>query len=229
MVVCVCCGSEAPSTYTHYSNEIICLQLCKCCGRIVDKYFEYDFTIVAIDLLVCKIEAYRHILRNIAFPRLTHFLFLSCILTGFLSWICTENFDDFDGDVINVAVNSELYFYILLKIFLNVIFGTTLLVFSRIVKIRFTVTDIVKLLILSNLCSLIGLLMFPWKDILSAHHSHIFMFAPLLSFFCTLPTTVPSFRALANVSYVFSSIISVFSCAFVFVIESILIKLRFVN
>ncbi|KAL5111557.1 hypothetical protein TcWFU_002346 [Taenia crassiceps] len=50
-------------------------------------------------------------------------IYTRCILSGFLSWICTENFNDFDADAIHAAVNSELYFYILLKIFLTFAFG----------------------------------------------------------------------------------------------------------
>ena len=229
MFVCICCGAEAPNAYIQYSNDIIYFQLCKYCGRVVDKYFEYDFTIIAIDLLVLKIEAYRHILRNIEVPRLIHLLLLSCILTGFLGWICTENFDDFDSDVINVAVNSDLYFYILMKMFLTLVFGVMLLFFSRVIRIKTTIVDISKLLMLSNMCSLIGLLMFPWKDILSAYLCHLYIFAPLLSFFCTLPTTIPSFRALTNASCVLSSTISIFSCASVFVIECFVIKMRFID
>ncbi|EUB64911.1 UDP-glucose:glycoprotein glucosyltransferase [Echinococcus granulosus] len=104
MFVCICCGAQAPNVYTRYSKEIINLQLCGRCGRIVDKYVEYDFTIIAIDLLVYKIEAYRHILRNVDFPRIFHLLLLSCILSGFLGWICTENFDHFDADTIHAAM-----------------------------------------------------------------------------------------------------------------------------
>ncbi|VDM17266.1 unnamed protein product [Hydatigera taeniaeformis] len=230
MFVCVCCGAQAPSVFIQYSEEIINLQLCEHCGRIVDKYVEYDFTIIAIDLLVCKIEAYRHILRNVDFPRIFHLLLLSCILTGFLGWICTETFDDFDTDGIHVAVNSELYFYILLKIFLALDFGFLLRIFSHFSKLSLATPDIIKLLILTNLCSLIGLLMYPWKDILLSYFPCLSnLFAPLLSFFCGLLTTVPSFRALSNASCKLSSIISLVSCGLVLVIELFVIKIRIGN
>ncbi|VDK83481.1 unnamed protein product [Dibothriocephalus latus] len=52
MYVCVCCGDDAPSLYTIYSSEIINCQSCKRCGKIVDKYVEYDIAIIIIDLLV---------------------------------------------------------------------------------------------------------------------------------------------------------------------------------
>lgn len=230
MFVCTCCGAQTPNIYTQYSEEIINFQLCERCGRIVDKYVEYDFTIIAIDLLVYKIEAYRHILKNVDFPRIFHLLLLSCILSGFLGWICTENFNDFDADVIHAAVNSELYFYILLKIFLAFTFGFLLCASSHFSKLGLAMLDIIKLLILTNFCSLIGLLMYPWKDILISYFPHLsILFAPLLSFFCVLLTTVPSFRALTNASCKLSSIISFVSCGSVFMIEHLIIKMRFVS
>lgn len=225
MYVCICCGAEVENIYTQYSKEIINFQLCKNCGRIVDKYVEYDFTIVAIDLLVCKIEAYRHILRNTEFPRLFHLLLLSCILCGFLGWICTEEFDDFDVDIINAAVNSDLYFYILLKISVTILFGFLLYSFGYIVRLNISVIGIVKLLVLTNLCSLIGILMYPWKNILLSHSSFTSAyFSPILAFLCTLATTVPSFKALTNASNTLSLIIPLISCSFVFLTECSVIK-----
>nr|CDS15551.1 protein ARV1 [Echinococcus granulosus] len=230
MFVCICCGAQAPNVYTRYSKEIINLQLCGRCGRIVDKYVEYDFTIIAIDLLVYKIEAYRHILRNVDFPRIFHLLLLSCILSGFLGWICTENFDHFDADTIHAAVNSDLYFYILLKISLTFTFGFLLCVFSHFSELSLTMLDITKLLTLTNLCSLMGLLMYPWKDILLSYFSHLsILFAPLLGFLCVLLTTIPAFMALTNAPCTLSSIISFVSCGLVFIIEYLIIKIRFVS
>ncbi|VDO12596.1 unnamed protein product [Rodentolepis nana] len=227
MYVCICCGAEVEKIYTQYSKEIINFQLCKICGRIVDKYVEYDFTIVAIDLLVCKIEAYRHILRNIEIPRLFHLLLLSCLLCGFLGWICTENFDNFDVNIINATVNSDLYSSILLKTLVTALSGFLLYSFGYIFGLNISVIGIVKLLVLTNLCSLIGLLMYPWKNILLDFLPYTSVyFSPILTFVCTLPTTIPSFRALTNASYTLSLIIPLISCSLVFVIESSVIKDR---
>lgn len=230
MYVCICCGTEAKSIYTKYSKEIIDFQLCKNCGRIIDKYVEYDFTIVAIDLLVFKIEAYRHILRNIEFPRIFHLLLLSCILSGFLGWICTENFADFDAEVLDVAVNSDLYFYILLKSSLTVLLGLLLYLFGLLLKLDISIFGIMKLLSLTNLCSLIGLLMYPWKNnLFSQFPCFSIYFAPILAFFCMLPIAIPSFRALTNTSHTLALIISLTSCGLVFFTECSIIKFRAVS
>lgn len=228
MFTCICCGEASTSLYTQYTKEIINFQLCKHCGKIVDKYVEYDFTIIAIDLLVCKIEAYRHILRNVEFPRMFQLFVLSCILNGILAWICTEDFEDFNVDAVQVAVNSELYFYIILKSTLSVLFGLTLFAFARILRYKIVHFDIVKLLILTNLCSLLGLLMHPWKELISIHFpQYIVFFTPTLAFICTVPTAIPSFKALTNASNFLSALLPVSACGVIFLLETAIIKLRF--
>lgn len=228
MFACVCCGEDSSTLYTQYTKEIIYFQRCENCGKIVDKYVEYDFTIIAIDLLVCKIEAYRHILRNVEFPRIFQLLFLSCILSGFLAWICAEDFEAFDVNTVQVAVNSELHFYIISKGCLGILFGILLYIFAHCFHHRIAPLDIVKLLILTNLCSLLGLLMHPWKDIMSVYFpQYTNFFAPILSFMCSVPTTVPSFRALTNASCSMSTFLSILACGLIFAIDLAIIKLRF--
>ena len=34
------------------------------CGRLVDKYIEYDAVIVCLDALLLKVQAFRHVLYN---------------------------------------------------------------------------------------------------------------------------------------------------------------------
>ena len=40
------------------------LTRCKNCGQLVDKYVEYDAVLIAIDLVLHKVEVYRHLLFN---------------------------------------------------------------------------------------------------------------------------------------------------------------------
>ncbi|VDD80863.1 unnamed protein product [Mesocestoides corti] len=228
MFTCICCGEDSPNIYTEYSKEIINFELCKRCGKIVDKYVEYDFTVVAIDLLVCKIEAYRHILRNVEYPRILHLFILSCILNGFLAWIVTEDSAEFCFDVVQAAVNSELYFYIVLKTFLSFVFGSILFVLGRSLMYYISMLDIVKLLIVTNLYSLLGLFMHPWKYFVSSIlPQHSTLFAPILSLMCLMPTSILSFKALTNAPSLLATSLCMLSCGLVFAIDSAMIKLRY--
>lgn len=43
---------------------LLCLFLQESCQKPVDKYIEYDPVIILIDAILCKIQAFRHILFN---------------------------------------------------------------------------------------------------------------------------------------------------------------------
>ncbi|XP_038671565.1 protein ARV1 [Scyliorhinus canicula] len=61
---CVECGEEAPELHRDYSHGIIKITICKSCQKPVDKYIEYDPVIILIDAILCKVQAYRHIILN---------------------------------------------------------------------------------------------------------------------------------------------------------------------
>lgn len=61
---CIECNEEASELHRDYSNGIVKITLCKSCTKPVDKYIEYDPVIILIDAILCKIQAFRHILFN---------------------------------------------------------------------------------------------------------------------------------------------------------------------
>ncbi|KAK3506583.1 hypothetical protein QTP70_010014 [Hemibagrus guttatus] len=61
---CIECNEEASELYRDYSNGIVKITICKSCAKPVDKYIEYDPVIILIDAILCKIQAFRHILFN---------------------------------------------------------------------------------------------------------------------------------------------------------------------
>ena len=78
---CINCLAESDSLYQKYSEGVIRLTECvselwipsgfffsnfvqKNCGKIVDRYIEYETVMVVVDMLLHYIEAYRHILYN---------------------------------------------------------------------------------------------------------------------------------------------------------------------
>jgi len=62
----VCCGElgNGDCAFIEYSPGNIKLKRCCHCHGVVDKYVEYQTTLVGMDVLLHKIEAMRHILFN---------------------------------------------------------------------------------------------------------------------------------------------------------------------
>ncbi|XP_061668392.1 protein ARV1 isoform X2 [Syngnathoides biaculeatus] len=61
---CVECNEKATELHRDYSNGILKITLCGSCQKPVDKYIEYDPVIILIDAILCKTQAFRHILFN---------------------------------------------------------------------------------------------------------------------------------------------------------------------
>ncbi|KAK1804847.1 hypothetical protein P4O66_003684 [Electrophorus voltai] len=61
---CVECNADATELHRDYSNGILKIMICGSCAKPVDKYVEYDPVIILIDAILCKPQAFRHILFN---------------------------------------------------------------------------------------------------------------------------------------------------------------------
>uniref|UniRef100_A0A4W5NQ65 Protein ARV n=1 Tax=Hucho hucho TaxID=62062 RepID=A0A4W5NQ65_9TELE len=61
---CVECNKDANELHRDYSNGILKITICGSCQKPVDKYIEYDPVIILIDAILCKTQAFRHILFN---------------------------------------------------------------------------------------------------------------------------------------------------------------------
>ncbi|KAM4828482.1 protein ARV1 isoform 2-T2 [Thomomys bottae] len=61
---CIECNREARELYRDYSRGVLKITICKSCQKPVDKYIEYDPVIILINAILCKAQAYRHILFN---------------------------------------------------------------------------------------------------------------------------------------------------------------------
>ncbi|XP_068198782.1 protein ARV1 [Antennarius striatus] len=61
---CVECNAKAPELHRDYRNGILKITICELCQKPVDKYIEYDPVIILIDAILCKAQAFRHILFN---------------------------------------------------------------------------------------------------------------------------------------------------------------------
>lgn len=61
---CVECNEKASELHRDYSKGVLKITLCESCQKPVDKYIEYDPVIILIDAILCKTQAFRHILFN---------------------------------------------------------------------------------------------------------------------------------------------------------------------
>ncbi|XP_078176198.1 protein ARV 2-like [Carex rostrata] len=64
---CIGCGSLVRMLYVQYSPGNIRLMKCEKCKAVADPYIECEFMIILIDLILHKVEAYRHLLFNMLY------------------------------------------------------------------------------------------------------------------------------------------------------------------
>lgn len=64
-MICVeCTCSDIDVLYSKYKSQYIRLKICPNCGKVADKYIEFDNVILFLDLLLLKPQAYRHVAYN---------------------------------------------------------------------------------------------------------------------------------------------------------------------
>eukprot|EP00918_Siedleckia_nematoides_P071037 GHVU01155123.1.p3 GENE.GHVU01155123.1~~GHVU01155123.1.p3 ORF type:complete len:126 (+),score=16.68 GHVU01155123.1:468-845(+) len=65
MPVCVECGNFLKNgIYKEYPGGNVRLLNCHACGKVADKYVEYDFLLLLLDLILQREQVYRHIVSN---------------------------------------------------------------------------------------------------------------------------------------------------------------------
>lgn len=92
--VCVHCSTPCAALYRRLSVSLSSIKAMTCynCGKVVDPYMEQEPLLVAIDCILSRAEAYRHVLYNAdelkALPPLTMVQFLLgwCVLDAYLRW-----------------------------------------------------------------------------------------------------------------------------------------------
>lgn len=85
---CVECGKWVDRLYNEVLKGHLALTNCEHCGKVADKYVEYEYTIIFLNLLLCKPQVYRHLLFNTDFCKETSHIVLlfalSCALSSTL-------------------------------------------------------------------------------------------------------------------------------------------------
>lgn len=114
-MICVECGNpDVPSLHTKTKSQYVQLTVCSSCGKVADRYVEYDNVIVFLDILLLLPQAYRHVAYNVVeeqlfqeehqgfferYRRLSKFVVLTILFDVYLKWACQERHH----------VQSELY------------------------------------------------------------------------------------------------------------------------
>ncbi|XP_043919625.1 protein ARV1 [Protopterus annectens] len=61
---CIECSCHAKELYRDYNHGVLKLTICESCQKPVDMYIEYDPVIIFINAILCKAQAFRHIIFN---------------------------------------------------------------------------------------------------------------------------------------------------------------------
>jgi hypothetical protein len=90
---CVECNKWVDRLYSEVLKGHLALSSCEHCGRVADKYVEYEYTIIFLNLLLCKPQVFRHLLFNTDFCADTSYIAalfaLSCVLSSSLE-VCHD-------------------------------------------------------------------------------------------------------------------------------------------
>ncbi|NXG59494.1 ARV1 protein, partial [Hemiprocne comata] len=108
---CIECNREAAELYRDYQRGVLRISICKSCQKPVDKYIEYDPVIILINAVLCKAQAYRHILFNTKI-NIHGKLCIFCLLCeAYVRWLqlqdSSQNIDP--DDLIRYAKEWDFY------------------------------------------------------------------------------------------------------------------------
>lgn len=103
---CVHCATPCASLYRRLSVSLSSIKTMNCsnCGQTVDPYIEREWLLVAIDCILLRHEAYRHVLFNVdefketPLRRAFQFLLAWAILDGYLKWETLRNDESSNHD-----------------------------------------------------------------------------------------------------------------------------------
>lgn len=107
-MICVECGNpEIKHLYSEYKNKYTKLTPCQKCGKLADKYIEYDNVILFLDVVLLEPQAYRHLAFNMVealmfsnvrngdheaprFKKLLRYVILLVLFEVYLTWAYEE-------------------------------------------------------------------------------------------------------------------------------------------
>lgn len=133
MYVCVECGERSKKLYSTFPGTgILKIEHCRKCRNVVDKYIEFDVTLLFLDVILLRTSAFRHILCNKDTGVIQWKLALLCMFCdGYRKWISRSLDPTYEQEetVFQAATQLKLYLFTLassveLAIFVSIILVT---------------------------------------------------------------------------------------------------------
>ncbi|XP_007423728.1 protein ARV1 isoform X1 [Python bivittatus] len=154
---CIECSTKATELYKDYQRGVLRISICKSCQKPVDKYIEYDPVIILINAILCKAQAYRHILFNTKI-NIHGKLCIFCLLCeAYLRWLQLQDSSQSTDPDDLIRYAKEWDFYRMFGIasleqtaFLTGIFAALWLVRSVVLKNKANFIFLLKALLLSS-------------------------------------------------------------------------------
>lgn len=208
---CIHCHFQQDVLYTQYTEEIIKVQHCEECGKVVDKYIEYDLFLVAIDLLIGRLDAYRHVIHNEAVGSLYKLCCLALFLNAYISWLSEQSVEDLDHENLLISFRSDLFIHIISSLCWCIIFFVTVLLLCYLCKFHVTICGVTKILLIVNFSRLLTFFLLTWETEFSNFFPNI-PFHPVISTVITFTPCVQSLRALTNSNVIVGFLIATVTC-----------------
>ncbi|KAM9840061.1 protein ARV1 [Aulostomus maculatus] len=108
---CVECNEKATELHRDYSNGILKITLCESCQKPVDKYIEYDPVVILIDAILCKTQAFRHILFNTSLDIHWKLCVFGLLCEAYLRWSSLHSSEPSSDPADLIRYTKEWEFY----------------------------------------------------------------------------------------------------------------------
>lgn len=216
MYHCVHCDTIVNVLYIQYTNEIIKMELCPNCNQVSDHYIEYDLFLIIIDLLVGKLEAYRHMIYNTSGSYINKTI-LSVFMNSFLSWLSEVPKSKIHLENISISVRYDLHFYMIYDLLWSFTFYFLIFIvcffFLKKSNVRVIAT---KILLIVNYSRILCFFLLPWKSEFFSYFlvgcQYKFQFYSLVSTFIALTPCIQSVCALNNYYFMVNACIGLCVC-----------------
>lgn len=162
MPVCIECGYPVKSLLIRYGEAGSSLCKCDKCGRVADKYLEYDSVTIFIDAVLHKQQPYRHILFNRFSDRAACYRLLGRLFLIFLTVDTFVHWFNADIPLEEESFQKNFLFFLGLCFWEQVVY-----VFGAIVACKVTCDEcsalrIVEAIVFSSFAKLFYLVMVIW-------------------------------------------------------------------
>lgn len=136
-MICVeCSNSQIEQLYSEFKSKYIKLTICPDCGKVADKYIEFDNVILFLDILLLKPQAYRHLAYNMVeltvfgepkpkYRHLSRYVVLLILFEVYLKWAYEEKSESHSMlklAVLELSTPLQYAFFILQQAFERIVF-----------------------------------------------------------------------------------------------------------